>query len=173
MGPTLAPLEVKLRIMLRNWSYPEFKEILYKEAKEGKDYINTNTYKRIYAYLRTLELRKQGLSYNKIRRAINSEMGYTPPKSELSYWLRGLWLGDGHIGKEIRFINTDLKLIETVEKLLSIQKIAYTKEGPYRSKPGNLPEKPYKPLYMIRVASISLQRFLKLTNLPKALHALS
>ena len=90
MGLTLAPLEVKLRIMLRNWSYPEFKEILYKEAKEGKDYINTNTYKRIYAYLRTLELRKQGLSYNKIRRAINSEMGYTPPKSELSYWLRGL-----------------------------------------------------------------------------------
>ena len=275
-------MEVKLRIMLRNWSYSEFKEILYKEAKEGKDHINTNTYKRIYAYLRTLELRKQNLSYNKIRRIINSEIGYTPPKSELSYWLRGLctpltkitvfdvhqpevglllglilsdgceyqrycynhlygarerffnrneaiirefkeacsklgltvygsldppklgrqcwrfginstllylllkrydvfivkaptnvqraflrglWLGDGHIGYEAIFYNTDLNLIKIVEKLLRAHNIKYFREGPYRPKPKNLPDKPtYKPMYLVCIDIRSWQEFLELTG---------
>ena len=274
--------------MQRNWSYPEFREILYREAKEGEDHINSNPYKRIYAYLKAIELHKAGLSYNMIRKAVKNEVGFTPSKSELSYWLRGLhtpltkiavfdvhqpevglllglilsdgceyrhylhnhyygarqklfnndeqliqefkqacnklgiavhgtldppklgqrcwrleanstllylllkrydvfiikapanvqtaflrglWLGDGYMNKGLMFINTDLKLIETAERLLTIHGVLYTRQGPYKSKPNNLPRKPYKPRYIVYVASTSQQHFLELINLPKALHA--
>lgn len=89
-APRNAPLELKLRIMLRNWSYPEFREILYKEVKEDRNHKEVNIYKRIYAYMRALELRKQGLSYHKIREAVRDEISYTPSKNELSYWLGGI-----------------------------------------------------------------------------------
>jgi len=88
------------------------------------------------------------------------------PANVQEAFLRGLWLGDGLISiTNVSFSNTDQKLLETIEKLLSMQKIAYTKGGPYKSKPRNLPEKPYKPVYTIRIASTALQRFLKLTKL--------
>lgn len=97
-APRSAPLELKLRIMFRNWSYPEFREVLYGEARESKDHKYTNIYKRLYAYLRTLELRQQGLGYNEIRRAINNEVGYAPMKHMLSRWLTGRRTPIGRMG---------------------------------------------------------------------------
>ncbi len=82
-----APLEVKLKIMLRNWSYPEFREILYREAKEGKDHKEASVYKRTYAYLRALELHRAG--YGEVRKIIRDEVGYMPSKGLLRQWLRG------------------------------------------------------------------------------------
>jgi len=35
-APKRAPLELELRIMLRNWSYPEFREVLYEEARRAR-----------------------------------------------------------------------------------------------------------------------------------------
>ncbi|PCN49862.1 hypothetical protein B6U99_07515 [Candidatus Geothermarchaeota archaeon ex4572_27] len=96
-APRNAPLELKLRIMLRNWSYPEFREILYKEAKEGKDHRYFSVYKRLYAYLRASELRKQGLSYNEVAEAMRREVGFRPSKNMLSYWLRGIYTPLGNL----------------------------------------------------------------------------
>lgn len=96
-APWKAPLEVKLRIMLRNWSYSEFREILFKEAREGEDFKDASIYKRLYAYLRVLELCRRGLSYGEMNRIIRGEIGYTLPKSALSYWLRGLHAPLGRI----------------------------------------------------------------------------
>ena len=46
-APQRAPLELKLKIMLRNWSYPEFREIPFTgRARECED----NRYKRLYTY---------------------------------------------------------------------------------------------------------------------------
>ena len=92
-----APLELKLRIMLRNWSYPEFREVLYREAGEGEDHKYSSVYKRLYAHLRALELRGQGLSYGEVSEAIGKEVGFRPSKSGLSEWLRGLHAPLGHI----------------------------------------------------------------------------
>ena len=89
-APRNAPLELKLKIMLRNWSYPEFREILYREARESDDHRRSSAYKRLYAYLRALELREQGLSYDEVAEAVRGEVGFKPSRSELSYWLRGL-----------------------------------------------------------------------------------
>ena len=89
-APRNAPLELKLRIMLRNWSYPEFREILYEEAREGEDHKYSSVYKRIYAYLRALELRQQGLGYNGVKDIISDEIGYAPSEVVISRWLRGL-----------------------------------------------------------------------------------
>jgi len=89
-APRNAPLELKLRIMLRNWPYPEFREILSKEAREGKDYKCSSVFKRLYGYLRALELHRAGLSYNEVAGAVRGEVGFRPSKSELSYWLRGV-----------------------------------------------------------------------------------
>ena len=143
-APKRAPLELKLRIMQRNWSYPEFREVLFKEAKEGANHKHSSVYKRIYAYLRALELHGQGL-YDEIRRTIRGEIGYAPSRGRLSYWLRGLRtplgnltvfdvrqpevglvtglvLSDGHRrehyhngyfhGAVLRFYNTDEGLLE-------------------------------------------------------------
>ena len=54
-APRSAPLELKLRVMLRNWSYPEFRE-----AREGEDHKYSSIYKRLYGYPKALELRGQG-----------------------------------------------------------------------------------------------------------------
>jgi len=43
--------------------------------------------------------------------------------------LRGLWLGDGHVGKQVKFGNTDPRLIETVSALLSIHETKYSIHG--------------------------------------------
>jgi len=96
-APRNAPLELKLRIMLRNWSYPEFREILYREAREDKGHNYSGVYKRLYAYLRALELRRQGLSYNRVRSTVLKEIGYALSRLGLSYWLRGLRTPLGNI----------------------------------------------------------------------------
>ena len=88
-APRNAPLELKLKIMLRNWSYPEFREILYKEAKEGKDHKYSSVYKRLYAYLRTLELSEHDLGLSRIREVMHDEVGFKPPKNTILHWLRG------------------------------------------------------------------------------------
>ena len=287
-APRSAPLKVKLEIMLRNWTYPEFKEILYKEAREGEDHIEVSIYKRIYAYLRTLELRKARLSYNKIKRVLEAEIGYAPSKNQPWRWLksvqtpltkiavfdvrrpevglimglilsdgnerqhyrhkhlydariefynsdegiieefkeacsrlglsvyerfrleglgrgrwdfevnsmllllllkrydefivkaptnvqiaflRGLWLGDGHIGEVVGFYNTNLKLVATVERLLRAHSIEYRRLGPYEPSKGSLGRKRW---YAIHVRATSKRRFLALTGLaespPRRIH---
>ena len=96
-APKNAPLELKLQIMLRNWSYPEFREILYKEARSCRTYGCSNVYQRLYAYIRALELRKHGLIYNEIKRNISNEIGYIVPNSVLPCWLRGAHTPLGNI----------------------------------------------------------------------------
>jgi len=70
--------------MQRNWSYPEFRAILEKEAKEGEDRVEASIYKRLYSYMKALELRRRGLSYGDIRKILRAELQWTPSKSELS-----------------------------------------------------------------------------------------
>jgi len=274
-APRNAPLELKLKIMLRNWSYPEFREILYKEARDGEDHKYSSIYKRLYAYLRALELRGQDLSYNKIRETIKDEIGFTLSSSVLPYWLtgqgtlltrmtvfdvhqpevgfvlglilsdgherqryckgrlcgvelmfynkdevlieefkeanyklgisvyqrfehgvwtvratstllylllkrydefilrapvdvqltflKGLWLGDGHVGRNIQFCNTDPKHIKTVSVLLRMHGIEHTVEGPY-SPSG----RGKKPMCCVYVRGRSRGSFLKLTGLAES-----
>jgi len=76
--------------MLRNWSYPEFKEILYKEAREGEDHKYSSVYRRIYAYLRILELRGMRLNPSEVGTVIKSEANCIPPKTTMSRWMRNL-----------------------------------------------------------------------------------
>ena len=45
---------------------------------------------RIKAYHRVIELRQQGLSYNKIRAIMKQKFGVSPSKSQISYWTRGI-----------------------------------------------------------------------------------
>ncbi|PCN50385.1 hypothetical protein B6U99_04780 [Candidatus Geothermarchaeota archaeon ex4572_27] len=267
-APKNAPLELKLRIMLRNWSYPEFREVLYREAREGEDHRYANVYKRIYAYLRALELREQGLRFNGVREALRNELGYRLSKSVLSHWfndvctplgslivfdvrcpevglvmglilsdgtkgryrsspmlrffnkdeelieefkgacrklgltvfekpipsgcqalhvksvllylllrrfdefiikappdvqwrfIRGLWLGDGHISLKVKLDNADLRIINTVSTLLEMHGVGCTIQGPY---PPHPPGK--KPLYRVYIRGCSKERFLKLAGL--------
>ena len=76
--------------------------------------------------------------------------------------LKGLWFGDGHIGKSVEFINTDLKLIRTVSKLLRRFRVKHNVWGPY--KPCSLGK---KPIYEVYVRAQSRQRFLKLIGSPE------
>ena len=89
-APKRAPLELKLKIMQRNWSYPEFREVLFKEARESKDHKHASVYRRLYAYLRALEMHQQGLDRERIREAIGNEINFRPPETDLSCWLRGV-----------------------------------------------------------------------------------
>ncbi|PCN49879.1 hypothetical protein B6U99_07400 [Candidatus Geothermarchaeota archaeon ex4572_27] len=271
-APKDAPLELKLKIILRNWSYPEFREVLYREAREDSDHKEANIYKRLYAYLRALELCQQGLSYNRVRGVIASEVGYRPSRRSLSCWLRGvhaplggmlvfdvrrpevglviglilsdgtkrrrryhgklnsasqtfyntdeglieefkeaccklglatyerlcpacqgleaksvllylllkrfdefvikapanlqlaflrgLWLGDGHMGTRIELINTDLRIVSTASTLLKMHRVQHTIQGPY---PQHGLGK--KPMYRVYIRSCSRGKFLKLTGL--------
>jgi len=83
--------------MLRNWSYPEFREILYREARGCENQECPSVYGRVYAYLRALELRKRGLGYGEIRRVVKDEIGYMLSESVLLSWLRGEYTPLGRI----------------------------------------------------------------------------
>ncbi|MEM1538672.1 MAG: hypothetical protein QXK12_03815 [Candidatus Nezhaarchaeales archaeon] len=71
----------KLEVMLKNWSYPVFREILRMGAVKGEDVKYTNTFKCLYYFLRVLELRNKGLSYGRIKRVLKDKIGSAPSKS--------------------------------------------------------------------------------------------
>lgn len=87
-APRNAPLELKLQIMLRNWGYGEFKETLYEAARSERDYREANVFKRLYAFLRAVELHQAGQSQYEIRSRIMFEIKYRLSKRYLYYWLR-------------------------------------------------------------------------------------
>ena len=85
-APKRAPLELKLRVMLRNWSYPEFREILYREARECESYACASVYKRVYCYMRVMELVTMGLPTRKIEGLLKREVGYAPARDVIGKW---------------------------------------------------------------------------------------
>lgn len=86
-------------------------------------------------------------------------MARAPNDVQLTF-LRGLWLGDGHLKHELELINTDAKLIELVSTLLKVHGIRHSVLGPYPPRP---PGK--KPVYVVRIWEKSREKFLKLTGL--------
>jgi intein-encoded DNA endonuclease-like protein len=82
------------------------------EGKKRRKYLPREL--RIKAYHRVIELRQQGLSYNKIRAIIKQEFGITLSKSQISYWTRGIH--DPHNGRRI----PSLELLEPSEDLAYI-----------------------------------------------------
>jgi intein-encoded DNA endonuclease-like protein len=64
-------------------------EVIVVVVGEGKKKITPRGL-RIKVHRRVIELRQQGLSYNKIRAAIKQEFGIVLSKSQISYWTRGI-----------------------------------------------------------------------------------
>ena len=75
-------------------------------------------------------------------------------------FIRGLWLGDGHVGSKVVLVNTNLRIIDTVATLLKVYRVKHTVQGPY---PPHPPGK--KPIYVVYVWKRSRERFLELTGL--------
>ena len=79
----------KTQTMIKNWQNPTFKEILRKEATTDKGHLAQGLFKRLYMYLRAIELREQGHSFKHIRAIINYEIGDAPGDRTLATWLKG------------------------------------------------------------------------------------
>jgi len=78
-------------------------------------------------------------------------------------FLRGLWLGDGYVGRTIEFYNTDPKLIKTVGVLLKMHGMKHTMWGPY------LPSgRGKKPIYCVHIREQLRESFLKLIGLARS-----
>jgi len=81
------PATQRLTIMLRNWTYPEFRKILKKAAREERGHKEVSVFRHLYCYLRALELRSQGLPLNEIAATLTREAGW-PSINTIKRWLR-------------------------------------------------------------------------------------
>ena len=82
------------------------------------------------------------------------------PASVQWAFIKGLMLGDGHIGHQIKLYNTELKIIRTASVLLNMHGVRHSIHGPYPPAP---PGK--KPKYQLYIWERSRERFLRLAGL--------
>ncbi len=153
-------LEYEIRFYNKNNGY-------IKMVKEAFKKLGLST------YIRKERRRRTAFGKGEWRTSVTSALLYlllkhydkyteeTPDEVRKAF-LKGLWLGDGHIGMIVLFNNTDLKLIKIVSKLLRRFRVKHTIRGPYKPCP---PGK--KPVYEVYVRAQSRQRFLKLIDLPE------
>ena len=78
-------------------------------------------------------------------------------------FIKGLWLGDGHVGAKVELYNIDVRVISTASTLLKMHGVRHTVRGPYPPRsPGE------KPIYVVYVRSCSRNKLLRLTRLAES-----
>jgi len=126
-------LEYKIRFYNTNIDYIE----IFKKAFEKLGFST---------YIRRKRRRRTAFDKGEWRLSVDSALLYLLLKHYDKYvagapdeagkvLLKGLWLGDGHIGRGVFFYNTDLKLTRTVSKLLRRFEVKHSIQGPYKPHP--------------------------------------